>query len=144
MLILSQWISLNNRCLGCETTCKQTCLQLCCQNAVWKEKSKLHGKKPGRASWSWLPKRQSTIGKKQKDAVQGDTLPWKSNFISQSVNSSAVTTQIWNIQNSKYKESCYLRSGQTSIWTASSPQEEKKPTHNQAPSRRNPGRGYRL
>lgn len=63
----------------------------------------------------------------------------RSNFISQSVNSSSVTTKIWNIQNSKYEESCRLRSRQTSVWIAFSAEEETE-SHNQAPRWSNPGR----
>lgn len=78
MLLLSHCIFINNAHLGCETTCNQICLQLSCQNAAWKEKSKLCGMGQGRASWGWMPERQSNTGNNQKDAVWGDTLPHNS------------------------------------------------------------------
>lgn len=136
--VLNQVTSLNDRRVAWDTTC----LHLHCQNAVWKEKSKLCGKRPERASW--LPKRQSTAGKKEDNALWNYIIPFscKSIFILQSANSPPMT-KIWNIQKSKYKKSCYLRSRQTSTWTASSAQQEIKP-HNKAPRCSNPGRGCTL
>lgn len=147
MFILSQWISLNNRCIGCESTCKQTCLQPCCQNAAWKEKTKLHGKGPGRASWGWLPKRQSTTGKKQKDAVQGDNLPYTSRAGATLFHSEFLSSDNTNLEYSKQQiQGIMLSQEQTNKYLNCIlySRGKKKPTHNQAPSCSNPGRGRTL
>lgn len=149
MFILSQWISLNNRCIGCESTCKQTCLQPCCQNAVWKEKTKLHGKGPGRASWGWLPKRQSTTGKKQRDAVQGDNLPYTSHAGATLFHSEFLSSDNTNLEYSKQQiQGIMLSQEQTNKYLncilCPRGKKKKKPTHNQAPSCSNPGRGHTL
>lgn len=76
IFVLNQLISLNDKRIAWDTTCKQTHLHLYCQNAVRKERSKLHGKRPERESW--LPKRQSTAGKEQKNAAWDYIIPYTS------------------------------------------------------------------